>query len=69
MVLERTEKEVILRLPSNINWEELELMIKFVKYRERTIKSTAKQEAIDQFASEVNKEWWEQNKDRFLKSE
>jgi hypothetical protein len=69
MVLERTENEVILRLPGNINWEELELMITFVKYRERVAKSNAKQEDIDQLASEVNKQWWAENKERFLKSE
>jgi hypothetical protein len=69
MVLERTANEVILRLPSNINWEDLELMITFVKYRERVAKSNAKQEDIDQLASEVNKHWWAENKERFLKSE
>jgi hypothetical protein len=69
MVLERTANEVILRLPGNINWEELELMITFVKYRERVAKSNAKQEDIDQLASDVNKQWWAENKERFLKSE
>jgi hypothetical protein len=69
MVLERTADEVIIRLPGNINWEELELMIKFIKYRERVAKSKAKQEDIDQLASDVNKQWWAENKHRFLRSE
>ena len=67
MVLERTADEVIIRLPGNINWEELELMIKFIQYRERVAKSKAKQEDIDRLATDVNKEWWAENKDRFLK--
>lgn len=67
MVLERTENEVIIRLPGNINWEDLELMLRFIRYREKVAKSKAKQEDIDQLAREVNKQWWEENKDRFLK--
>jgi hypothetical protein len=67
MVLERTGNEVIIRLPGNINWEDLELMIKFIKYRERVAKSKATQEDIDRLASEANKQWWEENKHRFLK--
>lgn len=67
MVLERTENEVIIRLPANIKWEDLELMIRFIKYRENVSKSKAKQEDIDKLAREVNKQWWEENKHRFLK--
>ena len=65
MVLERTENEVIIRLPGNINWEDLELMLRFIRYREKVAKSKAKQEDIDQLAREVNKQWWEDNKDRW----
>lgn len=68
MTLERTENEVIIRLPANIDWESLELMIRFIKYRENVAKSQAKQEDIDALAREVNKQWWEENKHRFLKS-
>jgi thioredoxin-related protein len=69
MVLERIEGEVIIRLPGNINWEDLQLMIKFIQYRERVAKSKAKQEDIDRLASDVNKQWWAENKHRFLKEE
>lgn len=67
MILERTPTEVILRLPADINWEDLELMIRFIKYREQVAKSKAKQEDIDELAREVNKQWWEENKDRLLR--
>ncbi len=67
MVLERTANEVIIRLPGNINWEDLELMIRFIKYRENISKSKATQEDIDKLAREVNKQWWEENKHRFPK--
>ncbi|HOY19332.1 MAG TPA: hypothetical protein PLC89_18630 [Haliscomenobacter sp.] len=67
MVLERTATEVIIRLPANINWEDLELMLRFIRYRENVAKSNAKQEDIDQLAKEANQQWWEENKHRFLK--
>ena len=68
MVLERTATEVIIRLPGNINWEDLELMLRFIRYRENVAKSEAKQEDIDQLAREVNQQWWEENKHRFLEA-
>lgn len=66
MTLERTENEVIIRLPSDINWEDLELMLQFIRYREKVAKSKATQEQIDQLAQDVNKQWWAENKHRFL---
>jgi len=67
MVLERTANEVIIRLPANIDWEDLELMIRFIKYKQNVSKSKATQEEIDQLARDVNKQRWEENKHRFLK--
>jgi hypothetical protein len=67
MVIERTANEVIIRLPASINWEDLELMIRFIKYKQNVSNSKATQEEIDQLAREVNKQWWEENKHRFLK--
>jgi hypothetical protein len=67
MVLERTADEVIIRLPANINWEDLELMIRFIKYKQNVSESKATQEEIDQLARDVNKQWWEENKAHFLK--
>jgi hypothetical protein len=67
MVLERTANEVIIRLPASINWEDLELMIRFIKYKQNVSDSKATQEEIDQLARDVNKQWWEENKHRFLK--
>lgn len=67
MVLERTDNEIIIRLPKNINWEDLELVLKFIRYKELVSKSKASQDEIDKLAREVNKQWWEENKHRFLK--
>jgi hypothetical protein len=44
-------------------------MLKYIRYRERVSKSQAKQDDIDRLASDVNKQWWVENKHRFLKEE
>jgi len=61
--IRRTENEVIIRLTSNINWEDLEIMIRFMQYRERVAKSKAKLADIDALMKEVNKSWWAENKE------
>ena len=66
MVIERNSNEVIVRLPNNIPWEDLQLMLNFIKYRENVATSRANQEDIDAIASEINKNWWAENKHRFL---
>lgn len=68
MVLERTDNEIVIRLPKGIDWGDLEAILKYIRYREIVSKSQATQEQIDQIASEMNKGWWEANKHRFLKS-
>jgi hypothetical protein len=67
MVLERTDSEIIIRLPKNINWEDLELLLKFIRYKEIVSKSRASQDEIDALAKEINVQWWEENKHRFLR--
>jgi hypothetical protein len=43
MVIERTKKEVIIRLPSYIDTEGLQNLIDYLTYKEATDKSQAKQ--------------------------
>ena len=66
MVIERNSNEVIVRLSNNIPWEDLQLMLNFIKYREKVATSRASQEDIDAISSEINKNWWAENKHRFL---
>ncbi len=67
MVLERTEKEIIIRLPNNIDWSDLESILKYIRYREIEPATQVKQGDIDRLASEINKNWWAENQHRFLK--
>lgn len=62
MILERTKNEIIVRLPSNVDLSELQDMLDYLKYKEVTAKSKAKQADVDKLAREVNASMWEQFK-------
>jgi len=68
MIIERTNDEIIIRISKNIDTDELQRIINFLNYKETTANSKARQKDVDKLSSEVNKQWWERNKDKFLKS-
>ncbi len=67
MLIQQTQTEIIIRLPSNVDTEGLQRLINFLQYREMVAKSLATQEQIDELATQINKNWWDKNKDKFLK--
>lgn len=67
MLIERTNKEVIIRLPSYVNTEGLQQLIDYLVYKEATAKSKATQHDVDKLAKQVKKNWWAKNRSRFIK--
>jgi hypothetical protein len=67
MIIERTDKEILIRIPSSVDVEGAQRIIDYIRYQEVTSKSKATQLAIDKLADDVNRDWWEKNKDTFLK--
>jgi len=67
MIIERTEREVIIRMPAYVNYEGIQKMIDLMSLREANARSVATQEDIDILAKEVNKGWWEENRNRYIK--
>lgn len=67
MEIQRTDKEILLRLPANIDTLGLQRMIDYLKYKEATADSNADQKGIDQLANESKVTWWKENKHRFIK--
>jgi hypothetical protein len=59
MILERTKNEILVRLPSNVDLTELQDMLDYLKYKEITANSKAKQSDVDKLAKEVNSSMWE----------
>ena len=67
MLIERTNNEVIIRLPSYVDTEGLQRLVDYLSYKEATSKSKAKQPDVDKLAKEVKKGWWTKNRSRFIK--
>ena len=64
MTIERTEDEIIIRLPTTFDIDELQRMIDLLEYKSIVSKSKATQEQIDELAKDVNKSMAEE----FLKT-
>jgi hypothetical protein len=67
MYIERTNNEIIIRLPSYVDTDGLQRFIDYLCYKEATAKSKAKQEDVDKLAKEVKKGWWRKNRKKFIK--
>ena len=55
MIIEQTNKEVIIRLPANIDTSYLKEMVDYIRFREITSKSQATQNQVDSLVKEVNR--------------
>jgi hypothetical protein len=62
LLIERTNSEIIFRLPNTINFDELQDIANFFKYKELTKKSKATQKQIDALIKEVKKGRWEKTR-------
>lgn len=67
MLIERTNDEVIIRLPASVDTNGLQRFIDYLTYKEATANSQATQEQVDRLATKVKKGWWKQNRKRFIK--
>lgn len=55
MVIERTSKEVIIRLPSYVDTDGLQRLVDYLTYKEATAKSKAKQADVNALQLMLNK--------------
>jgi hypothetical protein len=67
MLIERTSKEVIIRLPSYVNTDGLQSLVDFLTYKEVTAKSKATQSQVDNLAKESKSGWYKKNRSRLVK--
>jgi hypothetical protein len=59
--------ELVIRIPEKIDPDGLQNFIDYLKVKTITAKSSATSREIDKISKEINKSWWEKNKDRFVK--
>jgi hypothetical protein len=66
MNIERTDKEIILRISASIDPESLQRIVNYLRYIEATADSQANEAEVDELADSSKKRWWAENKHRFL---
>jgi hypothetical protein len=64
MIVERTNNEILVRLPAYVDLTELQNMLDYLEYKENTAKTKAKQEDVDALSESVNKSIWKKIKDQ-----
>ena len=67
MIIERTNREIIFRLPGNINVDDLQDMTDLFEYKEISKKSEAKQKDVDSLVKSIKKGRWEKTKSKISK--
>ena len=67
MLIERTNNEIIFRLPADIDTAGLQRIVNYLKYKEAIRKSKGREEQANMLADESKKNWWAENKKRFIK--
>ena len=66
VTIQRIDNQIVISLPGSIDLEGVQRLINYLLYKEATKDSKAKQEHVDNLAREANKQWWAENKHRFL---
>ena len=59
--------QIAISLSAGIDVFAIERLINYAKYLEATANTQVLQEDIDNLADEINTNWWNKNKQRFLK--
>ena len=67
MLLERTTKEVIIRLPASVDTEDLQDFLNYARYKGLTSDFEVGQKEVDKLADQVNAKWWTKNRNKLVK--
>ncbi len=65
--IERTPKEVIIRLPADVDADDLQEFLNYARYKELTTKFSVEQNEVDKLSNQINKSWWAKKRKRLLK--
>jgi hypothetical protein len=64
--IERKGNEFIIKVPTTANLEALQRLLNYIEYSKLTENTKAEQNQVDELSSQINKSWWEKNKNKFL---
>ena len=66
-MIERTNDEIIFRLPADIDTTGFQRIVNYLKYKEAIRKSEGTEDQANKLADESKKNWWAENKGKFIK--
>ncbi len=66
MQIERTNDEILIRLPADVDIVGLQRILDYLNFREIASKSKATQNQIDALAKTSKVSWWTKNKSRLI---
>ena len=66
MIIESKEDEIIIRISPDINLEDIQKSLDFIRYKEILSKSKGTQADADALAKKVNSDWWNENKSKYI---
>lgn len=67
MIVERTNRQIVIKVSPQIDMFGFQIIMDYLDYLEMTAKSKATQEDADRLADELNENWWNKNRKRFIK--
>jgi len=67
MLVERTSKEVIIRLPASVDTEDLQDFLNYARYKELTANFKTEQNEVDKITNDINAKWWTKNRSKLIK--
>jgi hypothetical protein len=67
MIIERINNEIVIRLPGDINIDELQDMADWFQYLEITRNTKVRQEDVDNLVSQIKKGRWDRRKPVLVK--
>ncbi len=66
MIIESKDDEIIIRISSEVNLEDIQKSLDFIRYKEILSKSKGTQKDADALAKKINNDWWSKNKSKYI---
>ena len=66
MTIESKDDEIVIRISSNVNLEEIQKSLDFIRYKEILSKSKGTQADVEYLAKKINNDWWSKNKNKYI---
>lgn len=67
MIIERQNQDIVIKVSSTINMTAVQKLIDYINVLEIVSENKGTEEQASELSREANKNWWNQNRSRFIK--